>query len=537
MEPSSPLSESRSTRDLRWTPLRMVNLFRGGLALTLLVAFLVQPEPDLIGGKMPQLFLSVAVTQLMLCAVFTFTLYNRWPHSGLQALVQLGGDVILYLLLVQASGGLESGLANLLVIPVAAASLILSPRVAVSFAALSTIALLSQQLLLTLGFPEIEARYTHAGVLGALFMLLAVGGSRLARQLRESEALAARRGLDLRNLEQLNDYIIHHLRTGIVVVDHRDRVQLMNGAAGQFLGLQAPRRGSPIEEVSSHLADLIRTSRSEPHQRPPSFTAADGETVIVPRLTELGPRDQAGTLIFLEDSSLETERAQEMKLAALGRFTASIAHELRNPLGAISHAEQLLSESGNRDARETRLLEIIHRHVDKVNRIIETVLRLSRRESTEPRSLDLNAWVREFAAELVETGRLDSRALRVEAPGEPVAARMDRNQLEQVVTNLVDNALRHGASRDGVQVILRVGFLDSGARPMLEVTDFGPGIPEEEQQRMFEPFYTASSGGTGLGLFIARELCDANRARLEYRSGEAGSTFRIRFSDPERWLT
>ncbi len=535
----NPLSETRVQRDTRWVPLRLVNIFRGGIALSLLVAFLVQPEPDeLLGAQMPQLFLGTVVASLLLCAVATFMLYNRSPRSSIQAIFQLGGDVVIYLLLVQASGGLESGLGNLLVIPIIAASLIMGQRLALSFAALATLGLLAQQILITLSFPEMEARYTHAGVLGALFMLLAVGGTRVARQLRESEALAARRGLDLRNLEELNDYIIHHLRTGIVVVDHEDRLQLMNGAAGQFLGVSRTRRGAPIAEVSQQLADLVEARRERPWDRPPSFTAHDGETVIIPRFTELGPRRQTGTLIFLEDSSLETERAQEMKLAALGRFTASIAHELRNPLGAISHAQQLLSETEPLTDRQRHLLDIIDRHGRRLNRIIETVLKLSRRETTEPRPLELQSWLEDFVSEMVETGKLRHEEIRVENPETPVEARMDRDQLHQVMTNLVDNALNHGESReDGLRVLVRLGYLTEGRRPFLEVTDFGPGISEREQDRMFEPFYTATTRGTGLGLFVARELCDANRAKLEYRDSPEGCTFRIRFSDPERWLT
>jgi two-component system sensor histidine kinase PilS (NtrC family) len=519
---------------LNWRFLVVVNVFRGGLALSLLGIFLLQPHPPDLATLQPRLFLAAVIAALAVTGTAAWTLYRRWPPLAVQGPVQLTADVAIYLAFVQASGGLETGLGNLIFIPVAAASLVLGQRTAIALAALASLALLVQQGLMTLYFTDFQPRFTHAGILGAVFMTTALVGAQLAERLRASEALAARRGLDLRNLAELNDYIIHHLRTGIAVIDPDDRVQLMNGAAGQFLGVRVRLRGRPVAEVSPRLAELLSSYRDAPWERPISFTAADGETVVAPRFTELGPRDRPGVLVFLEDSSLVGQRAQELKLAALGRFTASIAHEIRNPLGAISHANQLLSESPRLSAEDARMTDIISRHVDRVDRIVETVLRLSRRETTEPRPLQLGEWLPAFRDELTENDRLPPGGLRLELPPGGVTVRMDPNHLYQILGNLVDNALSHG---DSEEIVLRAGFMDGGRRPYLDVIDFGVGIPGEEAERVFEPFYTASTRGTGLGLFIARELCESNRARIDYRREEGGTCFRIRFADPERWLT
>ncbi|MEA5445984.1 ATP-binding protein [Gammaproteobacteria bacterium AB-CW1] len=533
----SQRSEERNIAadDLRWRSLRLLNGFRLALGAAMLLGYLLQPDDGMLGSLQPWLFLLAAASLVLLSAIAGVCLRLRRPRMRVQAFLGLLADSSLFMVILHASGGLETGLGNLLFIPVAAASLLLGRRTAITLAALITLILLGQQILIAWSLPDIAPRFTQAGILGALFMLLALVGAHLSRQLRESEALAVKRGLDLRNLSELNDYIIHHLRTGIVVVDHRNRVQLMNGTAAQFLGVADGHRDRPVDQVSAQLSRLVRHCRETPYERPASFVAADGETVVVPQFTELGDPNKPGTLLFLEDGSLQGQRAQEMKLAALGRFTASIAHELRNPLGAISHSNQLLMESEALTERERRLGEIIDRHAGRLNRIIETVLKLSRREATEPERLDLSEWLRLYQQEMLDTGRLKAEQMELVLPDRPVEARMDDDHLRQIVDNLVDNARRHGG--DDSPVRLSVSLVGRGDRPNLEVSNPGEPIPDEEAGHIFEPFYTASPRGTGLGLFMARELCDCNRAKLEYRYREGRNCFRVIFADPERWIT
>jgi len=242
------------------------------------------------------------------------------------------------------------------------------------------------------------------------------------------------------------------------------------------------------------------------------------------------------TLIFLEDTSIVAERVQQSKLAALGRLSASIAHEVRNPVGAMSHAAQLLQESPNLSAPDLRLSSIITSNAERVSTIINNILQLSRRETTHAQSLSLNGWVEEFSHQFEQSFQLSVDQLHVERPGYPVTVKVDASHLHQIVSNLCENALKYGQSSSGKWLEIRYGRISNTNRPYLEIADRGAGIDPEQAIRIFEPFFTAGDGGTGLGLFIARELTHCNRAVLIYEPRHGGgSIFRIVFSDPLRW--
>ena len=239
------------------------------------------------------------------------------------------------------------------------------------------------------------------------------------------------------------------------------------------------------------------------------------------------------TLVFLEDISQIAQQAQQLKLASLGRLTASIAHEIRNPLGAISHAAQLLQESEALDAADLRLTQIIQDHSRRMNLVIENVLQLSRRRQAEPQLLDLKYWVHRFASEF-RSSLPAHQSVHVKTLGSSLQTRMDPNQLIQVLTNLVQNGLRYsGQEHPEAQVWLHLFRDEASDLPVLEVLDDGPGVPAEQVQNIFEPFFTTENKGTGLGLYICRELCESNQARLDYRTrDEGGSCFRIVFAHP-----
>jgi len=232
----------------------------------------------------------------------------------------------------------------------------------------------------------------------------------------------------------------------------------------------------------------------------------------------------------------------------LGRLSASIAHEIRNPVGAMSHAGQLLAESPAIGPEERRLTAIIRNNSERVSTIINNVLQLSRRESTHPERLQLDDWLDDFILEFTETMQIPETAIGVPQEAADLEVRFDPGHLRQVVWNLCDNARKyavpggaglagpdaaHGAAA-GVEI--KLGRLVANNRPFLEVTDRGPGIEPNAVDRIFEPFFTGRKGGTGLGLFIARELCQLNRAVLLYEPRDGGgSTFRVIFADPQRW--
>jgi two-component system sensor histidine kinase PilS (NtrC family) len=293
-----------------------------------------------------------------------------------------------------------------------------------------------------------------------------------------------------------------------------------------------------LGEVSPRLLYSLSTWRQavEDNDSPSNFVAADGARLIQPHFAPLGGTSPGPTLIFLEDTSLMAERVQQSKLAALGRLSASIAHEIRNPVGAMSHAGQLLAESPNLGADDHRLTDIIRNNSERVSTIINNVLQLSRREATKPTRLTLGDWVDEFLPEFLQTMQVTSERIRVQEESDDLEVRFDASHLRQVVWNLCDNAIKYGEARYGSETEIKLGRLNPSYRPYLEVADRGSGISPAEADRIFEPFFTGRKGGTGLGLFIARELCQLNRAILLYepRMG-GGSVFRIVFSDPRRW--
>jgi two-component system sensor histidine kinase PilS (NtrC family) len=376
-------------------------------------------------------------------------------------------------------------------------------------------------------------------VLGAVLFLVAAAASFVANRMQESEELVRQKEIDLANLAELSQYIVQHLRESLLVVDGDDRIRLINESAARILGEERARPNELLGEVSPRLLYALATWRRHAlgGEPPPTFVAADGARMVQPHFAPLDSGPGGPTLVFLEDTSAMAERVQQSKLAALGRLSASIAHEIRNPVGAMSHAGQLLAETAELGPEERRLTTIIRSNAERVSTIINNVLQLSRREATQPERLPLAAWLDDFLREFLETMQVAPGALRVGVPDTPtdgatLEVRFDPGHLRQVVWNLCDNALKYGVE----EVELRYGRLAPNARPFLEVADRGPGIDPQAVDRIFEPFFTGRQGGTGLGLFIARELSQLNRAVLLYeaRSG-GGSVFRIVFADPQRW--
>ena len=370
---------------------------------------------------------------------------------------------------------------------------------------------------------------------------MAIAAQPLTRRIRASEALARKFGVDLQNVSELNQYIVQHLRESIVVIDADDTIRLINSSAMQLLAAGEPEAGSPLRAASDALGDYVRAWREDPSKSSHADVTLITEGNNVRINAHLAPLDKSRqrtgpVLIFLEDVSILNARVQQSKLASLGRLSASIAHEIRNPVGAMSHAAQLLRESHGLTEDDKRLTEIIQTHSGRVSHIIDNVLQLSRRESSRPQRLALKSWLDDFASEFVKTLELQEGQLTIKDVPEDIEVRMDPSHLRQILWNLCDNAVKYASETGGILVEIQAGRMQSRGRPFLEVLDCGLGVDEATADKIFEPFFTARSGGTGLGLYISRELCELNRATLLYldRPG-GGSIFRIVFTDPDRW--
>jgi len=518
---------------------RLVGLFRGLIGLALLIAGLAFADPPVLGERYPGIFRATALMYTALAWVSVAFLF-RGPQSGLAlAPIQLLADIAGITLMMHASGGILSGIGGLLVIFIGAASLTLRKRHAYLGAAVAALAILGEQTASFAAGLSTANAFIPAGVLGAIIFAIASVAIPLARRLRESEALAHQRGIDLANMAQLNDYIIQHLRESIVVVDRSENIRLINQSAAEHLGVDRQQTGRSLASVSPKLQRILIGWRVTGNRTTPgSLTSADGSAQIDVHIAPLIGREDGPVLMFLEDASLMAEKVQQTKLAALGRLSASIAHEIRNPVGALSHAGQLLEESPLAGDYERRLLDIISKNSRRVSEIVDNVMQLSRREPTKPQSISLTEWVREFIAEFVSTLEVPADRFEIITEDE-IEVQMDPGHLRQICWNLCENALRFADPVGRGQVItIRCARLTGNRRPFLEVADRGPGIDGEMREQLFEPFATGRIGGTGLGLFISRELCECNRATLIYkaRSG-GGSAFRIVFADPQRWGT
>ncbi len=517
--------------DQTWRPLLFFTAYRLLLAILLLSLYLSGLGPKLLGETGPHLYLGASIAYVTLTLGSMLLALLRRPDFHFQLYLILVIDIVCVVTLMFASGGVRSGLGMLLVVSLAGGSLLVAGYIAILFAAIASTTILGAELYAQLTDAFSTTAYTQAGILGATFFATAIASHLLAVRVRESERLAHQRSVTVADLAQLNENIIQNMQTGALVVDNDGRVRLTNTSARQMLDQWGPMEAARLENVCRPLADDLAAWRHDHNLSPQSFNVEDSTLEVQPRFVSLSRG--AATLIFLEDLASASRQAQQLKLAALGRLTASIAHEVRNPLGAISHAGQLLAESPSLSKADLRLTEIIRSQSQRVNTIVENILQLSRRDASRPEDFDLKRWLDDFAAEYREVHPAAAAAVGNQTDVAHLAVTFDPSHLRQVTANLVENALRHGGADGGTpKVDLHAGRLQETGRVFLEVSDNGPGIPPEVAENIFDPFFTTSGEGTGLGLYIARELCELNQARLEYRNAErGGACFRILFPE------
>jgi two-component system sensor histidine kinase PilS (NtrC family) len=335
----------------------------------------------------------------------------------------------------------------------------------------------------------------------------------LGRQLHASEALAERRGDQLANMAEINELIIRRMRTGVLLVQGNGRVKLANEAA--MLQLGATHAPDDLLLAAPRLAARLQRWRQDGSEDPQPLQLGPDLPEVVPRFARLLAGDDQ-VLVFLDDTALAARQAESLTLATLGRFSASLAHEIRNPLAAISYATQLLEESRDIPEADRRLLAIVYQQTLRMNGIVENVLGLAKRERAQPQHVELGEFIRLFVEDYVNCHPLEEDRLQAMLPPVPLHVLVDRRQLQQAVTVLVHNARVHAHQ-------------DAGGAPLLDVVDRGPGMPDSVVAQLFRPFFTTSPHGTGLGLYIARELCMANQASLDYVPVPAGGAcFRIR---------
>jgi len=510
--------------------LRLYHLYRLAIGITLALMISSNLDDDLLELANPSLFRGGCWLYLIF-NVLIVVLVDSPKHSA-QIFGLAMADVVMLSALFYAGGGAPSGIGNLLIASVAISNILLRGRIGLLIAAVAAIGIIYLTFYLSFNRPSAYNHYLQAGTLGALCFAAALLVQALTRRLNVSESLAKERAADVDNLQELNALILQRMRTGILVLDAQRQVLLANQGALTLLGHEQ-LIDKTIDDYSPLLVERFRQWLINPMLRPHGVAISAGGLELQPSFIALNRGEQRHTLVFLEDQSQISQQAQQLKLAALGRLTAGIAHEIRNPLGAISHAAQLLKESEELTTPDRRLSQIIHDQSRRMNLVIENVLQLSRRRQAEPKLLDLKGWLEQFVSDFRSSAPADQQ-LHVEIGAGTLTTRMDPEQLMQVLTNLLQNALRYSAkNHELAQVWLKLFHEPTSDLPILEVLDDGPGVASEQLSKIFEPFFTTESKGTGLGLYISRELCESNQAHLDYRPREGGgSCLRITFAHP-----
>ena len=567
-----------------WTSLRYFCVTRLVIAAVLLGASLYGDERISIGTQNPALFARTAVTYAVLAATFGYLAATRQRHFYLQLGAQLLIDVVGLTLLMSASGGTRSGLALLMLLPIAGSAILSPASLAIAFAALCSLATLGETIWREIRYDEPSSNLVLAGLFGIASFAIAIVMNRLAARLIVQERIARQRGYDLRAQIEINRLVVADMQDGVLILAADGTPRAANPAALRMLGLEDARalvldgwRGhvggtsisrqfvawrSSAGTIGGTFDLTVATNhRDEPGESDVAAEDGSGRRLRVRFVAPEGDALASGRyVVFLEDLLRVEQRAQQLKLAAMGRLTASIAHEIRNPLAAIAHAGALLEEEtgdqlglpfGSRDmAGARRMVTIVRENAQRLNRIVEEILQLSRRAPVNVEPIALDPWLGMMVEEFCRTQGCSRSTIGLVMKVSPVI-RFNGEHLRQVLVNLLSNAVRYATGRES-SVVIHVNLLanarylnatalsldalsaDRGDRVAdeshalierieLVIQDDGPGIDKATRANLFEPFFTTHHRGTGLGLYLARELCLANDATLDYSINAGGS--------------
>ena len=292
-----------------------------------------------------------------------------------------------------------------------------------------------------------------------------------------------------------------------------------------FGPLHDERREQSLASYAPALAHRLAEWRKNPIVGFNPLSTVVQNNKISARFVPVGRSRSVGAVIFLEDLTRVQAQARQLKLAALGRLTANIAHEVRNPLSAISHATELLQEEPALNDTVSRLLTIIHDNARRIDRMVNDVLKLNRGDRAHREVFRVGDYLKTFAEQFCQIEKVPESLIALEL-GVETEVTFDRSHLNQVMWNLCRNALRHSRGCDG-SIRIAVDLIGGGDIVKLDVVDDGPGVPPGLRSQLFEPFFTTVSTGTGLGLYLAREVCEANDAKLEFIETPKGAHFTV----------
>lgn len=509
-----------------WQALQVYGFYRFILSGALLVAIKFNFLPSLIADIDEPLFFSTAQAYISFSVIALVIAFLKKPHFFYQIHVTIWFDILFLVLLMHAGGGILSGIGILLVIVVAAHSILLPGRLSLLSAAMASSAILTEQVFsqFTQAYPKVA--YSQAGVLGATIFATSIGLQFISEKAIKSQVLAKERGIKLGIIGQLNAHVVSHMQSGVIVFNENQAIELINIAALRMLGLKtAPLY---IHGLPQTLQSIIGKWEKDPISvRNPVKLIDDGAPI---KLTfhPLGEK-MTDVLIFLNDLTQEAKQAQDIKLASLGKLTANIAHELRNPLAAASHASQLLAESSSLSEDELYLIEVIYQHCNRMNTVIRNVLSLSTQKKAEPQTINLSKWLSKFSEEFHATG-IKQKQINLQVAPLELIVRVDPTQLRQILVNLYENGLRYSFKKNKLATLdVSAYHADNKGNIIIDIQDHGEGISPDIARNIFEPFFTTEQSGSGLGLYIAKELAEMNGAELTLIPSKSGCLFRLTF--------
>lgn len=512
-----------------WRSILLFNVYRlilGGLLVTF-ASYFSSALSEI--PRYQTIFLYTSLIYLVLALAAFATIKLRSPRFNWQLSVLVSTDIVCVTILSHVSGGMQGIMGLLLFVSLAAAGMVGRGKITLFFAALASIATLLQHTYEILTQDAAVTQYFQTGMLSATYFAIAWLAHVLAKYAIASEKLAARRGVDLANMAEANRLVIQDMPDGVLVIDELGIIRQHNPSAERLLGRHfQDAQEITLEECAPELAGRLALWRHDPGRKYAPLTLTNLPYQTQARFLSVQREAFWGAVVFLEDMQRVQAQAQQIKLAALGRLTANIAHEVRNPLSAISYAAELLREEKH-DPAQARLFEVILENTTRLNNIVRDVMQLNRRDRAQREKINLAEKLRGFVGSIRLTENVAEGVFLFEiVPDWQI--NFDPGHLDQVLWNLFRNALRYCRGLPGsVQLHAWKGDKDL---VILDVINDGPRISPDVVQKLFEPFFTTAAGGTGLGLYIARELCDANGASLEYREVGLKTCFRIQFADP-----
>lgn len=500
-----------------WRSLDYFNLYRLTLALALVFTGLLFGESDLFRSGAGPRFQGFTYAYLVTAALFVLGIRARWPDFQIQLTTHIIADIIFVVLLMGTSEHLTNGLGLLLVISIASGGLIGSGRLSLLYASIASIAVLLQHGFSHLGESRQADSFFQVGILCLGYFAIGWSAHALTQRALRSEKLAQRQAEELALLNRINALAIENSPDGLLAVRGDGVVRHASPRALALLGFAAPIQPG-ITRLETLSPELARLAQLVGPGAAPTFntSAARLRVRCIPLTTSGNTR-----LLVLEDQSQAEQAAQRLKLAALGRLTANIAHEIRNPLSAISHAAQLLHEDAH-DSAFGKLAGIIENNAQRLDRLVEEVLTLNRRDRLNPVRFD-PAMLSALIDELRKTEEIPANAVIVTMT-DTLHFQFDPDHLRQILWNLMRNAWRYSRKQAG-SLCIRAHL--AGDTVQIDIEDDGPGVAPEYISKLFEPFCTTDAQGTGLGLFLARELAEANRASLAHLPASGGACFRL----------